>query len=45
MVEQKNLFKTALNCLGDVSRSFQTQIIDKVMNVFHRLLNYIRDNI
>jgi hypothetical protein len=45
MVEQKVLFKTAINCLGDVSRSYQTEIVEKVIHVFKRLLNYIRDNI
>ena len=45
MVEQKPLFRATLSCIADVSRNCQNVIVDKIIQVFKVLVNYMQQNI
>lgn len=44
-IEQKPVFKAALQCISDISRSNEQTVAKKVSPVFSQLIQYVQSNI
>ena len=45
MIDQKPTFRSALNCIQDISRNNEYKIVGKLTPVFQRLITYMHNNI
>lgn len=44
-IDQKPVFKAALQCISDISRSNEFKMFNKVTPVFIQLIRYVQSNI
>jgi hypothetical protein len=44
-IEQKPLFKAALSCISDISRTYENEIVTKITSVFNKLIAFMYNNI
>ena len=40
--EQKELFKATISCISDIARNHQDYVVDKIMNLFSKLLQIMQ---